>query len=127
MKHSSNTRRLRSRGNGKRHPGSQNKTFESNGPEGKIRGTAQQVLEKYLALGRDASSSGDPISAEGFYQHAEHYYRLLNSDGFGDRGGDRQRQQPGGADRGSDGVGGGSADAETPASSLSQEGAETVY
>lgn len=92
MKHSSNTRRLRSRGNGKRHSGPRNQTFESNGPEGKIRGTAQQVLEKYLALGRDASSSGDPIAAEGFYQHAEHYYRLLNADGFGDRGGDRQRQ-----------------------------------
>lgn len=92
MKHSSNTRRLRSRGNGKRYPGSRNQTFESSGPEGKIRGTAQQVLEKYLALGRDASSSGDPIAAESFFQHAEHYYRLLNADGFGDRGGgDRQR------------------------------------
>jgi hypothetical protein len=88
MKHSPNPRRLRSRGNGKRAPGSRNQTFESNGPEVKVRGTAQQVLEKYLALGRDAYSSGDPIAAEGFFQHAEHYHRVLNADGYG---GDRQR------------------------------------
>lgn len=93
MKHSPNPRRLRSRGNGKRNPGSRNQTFESNGPEVKVRGTAQQVLEKYLALGRDAYSSGDPIAAEGFFQHAEHYHRVLNADGYGgERGGDRQRQ-----------------------------------
>lgn len=100
MKHTPNPRRLRSRGNGKRNPGSRNQTFESNGPEVKVRGTAQQVLEKYLALGRDAYSSGDPIAAEGFFQHAEHYHRVLNSDGYGgDRGGDRQRQPSnGGAD-----------------------------
>ena len=92
MKHSPNPRRLRSRGNGKRNPGSRNQTFESNGPEVKVRGTAQQVLEKYLALGRDAYSSGDPIAAEGFFQHAEHYHRVLNADGYGgERGGDRQR------------------------------------
>ena len=96
MKHSSNPRRLRSRGNGKRNPGSRNQTFESNGPEVKVRGTAQQVLEKYLALGRDAYSSGDPIAAEGFFQHAEHYHRVLNADGYG---GERQRQPSnGGAD-----------------------------
>ena len=100
MKHTPNPRRLRSRGNGKRNPGSRNQTFESNGPEVKVRGTAQQVLEKYLALGRDAYSSGDPIAAEGFFQHAEHYHRVLNADGYGgDRGGERQRQPSnGGAD-----------------------------
>ena len=42
-------------------------TFESNGPDGKIRGTAQQVLDKYLALGSDATTSSDPISAEGYF------------------------------------------------------------
>lgn len=79
MKHNANPRRGRNRGNGKRYPAPRNQTFESNGPDGKIRGTAQQVLERYLALGRDAYSAGDPITAEGFYQHAEHYYRLLHA------------------------------------------------
>jgi hypothetical protein len=41
-----------------------------------LRGTAAQVFEKYLALARDASSSGDRVASENFYQHAEHYYRL---------------------------------------------------
>lgn len=84
MKHSTNTRRGRNRGNGKRHAPLRSQTFESNGPDGKIRGTAQQVLDRYLALGRDASSAGDPISAEGFYQHAEHYYRILHAEGGDD-------------------------------------------
>jgi len=78
MKHSSSSRRGRSRGNGKRHP-SQKNNFESNGPDVKIRGTAQQVLEKYLALGRDATSGGDRVSAEAYFQHAEHYFRLINN------------------------------------------------
>ncbi len=89
MKHTMNTRRPRNRGNGKRHPGSRTQTFESNGPEGKIRGTAQQVLDRYLALGRDASSAGDIIAAESFFQYAEHYYRVMHGDGFG---GPRPRQ-----------------------------------
>lgn len=81
MKHTpTNTRRGRSRGNGRRHPGSlKTQTFESSGPEGKIRGTAQQVLDRYLILGRDAASAGDPVAAEGFYQFAEHYYRIISA------------------------------------------------
>lgn len=87
MKHNANPRRGRNRGNGKRYPAPRNQTFESNGPDGKIRGTAQQVLERYLALGRDAYSAGDPITAESYYQHAEHYYRLLHAfDNEDDRG-----------------------------------------
>jgi len=54
-------------------------TFDSNGPEVRIRGNAYQVLEKYLALARDASASGDRVAAENFYQHAEHYFRLINA------------------------------------------------
>lgn len=53
--------------------------FDSNGPEGRIRGSAHQVMEKYLALGRDAFSQGDRVAAENFYQHAEHYLRLINA------------------------------------------------
>jgi Domain of unknown function (DUF4167) len=79
MKHNTNLRRGRNRGNGKRYVPIRNQTFESSGPDGKIRGTAQQVFERYIALGRDSSSSGDPVSAEGYFQHAEHYFRLLHA------------------------------------------------
>ncbi len=77
-----NQRRPRSRGNGKRHSGHSGRTynFESNGPEGKIRGTAQQVFDKYQALARDSFSSGDRIAAEGYFQFAEHYFRILAAD-----------------------------------------------
>jgi hypothetical protein len=53
------------------------RVYESNGPEVKIRGTAHHIAEKYLQLARDASSSGDPVTAENHYQHAEHYLRLI--------------------------------------------------
>jgi hypothetical protein len=52
-------------------------TFDSNGPGGRIRGNAYQVYERYLALARDAHSSGDRITAENFFQHAEHYFRII--------------------------------------------------
>jgi hypothetical protein len=52
-------------------------TFDSNGPGGRIRGNAYQVYERYLALARDAQSSGDRITAENFFQHAEHYFRII--------------------------------------------------
>ena len=51
--------------------------YESNGPDVKIRGTASHVAEKYLQLARDAQSSGDPVAAENYFQHAEHYFRLI--------------------------------------------------
>jgi hypothetical protein len=51
--------------------------YESNGPDVKIRGTANHVAEKYLQLARDAQTSGDPIAAENYFQHAEHYFRLI--------------------------------------------------
>src|ERR1700709_2171146 len=53
------------------------RVFESNGPDIKIRGTASHVAEKYVQLARDARSSGDPVAAENYYQHAEHYLRLI--------------------------------------------------
>jgi hypothetical protein len=52
-------------------------TFDSNGPDVRIRGNAFQVHEKYLALARDAQSAGDRIAAENYLQHAEHYYRII--------------------------------------------------
>jgi hypothetical protein len=53
------------------------RVYESNGPDVKIRGTASHVAEKYVQLARDAQSSGDPVAAENYYQHAEHYFRLI--------------------------------------------------
>ena len=56
-----------------------NQTFDSNGPNIKIRGSAHQIFERYLALAREATASGDRIAAENFYQHAEHYFRIDNA------------------------------------------------
>src|SRR5690349_12540912 len=60
-------------------PLNRNHVFDSNGPDLRIRGTAQQLFEKYLQLGRDATSGGDRVMAEGYFQHAEHYFRILNA------------------------------------------------
>jgi hypothetical protein len=54
-----------------------NRTFDSNGPEVKIRGSASHVYEKYLQLARDSNSSGDRVMAENYLQHAEHYFRIM--------------------------------------------------
>src|SRR5690349_17674144 len=72
-------KRMRGRNNN-HHRKSQNpltRVYESNGPDVKIRGTASQVAEKYIQLARDAQGSGDPVAAENYYQHAEHYFRLI--------------------------------------------------
>jgi Domain of unknown function (DUF4167) len=58
-------------------------TFDSNGPNVKIRGNAYQVFERYLALAREAAAGGDRIAAENLYQHAEHYFRIMNANGEG--------------------------------------------
>lgn len=74
-------KRMRGRNNQQQHNRrNQNpltRVYESNGPDVKIRGTANHVAEKYLQLARDAQSSGDPVSAENYFQHAEHYFRLI--------------------------------------------------
>jgi hypothetical protein len=56
-------------------------TFDSNGPNIKIRGNAYQVFERYVALAREVAASGDRIAAENLYQHAEHYFRVMNANG----------------------------------------------
>ena len=53
------------------------RSYESNGPDVKIRGSAQQIAEKYATLARDAMSSGDRVMAENYLQHAEHYNRII--------------------------------------------------
>lgn len=70
-------KRMRGRNNNRKGPNPLTRSFESNGPDVKIRGTAQHVAEKYLQLARDANSSGDPVMAESYLQHAEHYFRLI--------------------------------------------------
>jgi Domain of unknown function (DUF4167) len=86
-------RRMRGRGNGgggnnsggggnnnnnnRRGPNPLTRSYESNGPDVKVRGTAQHVAEKYMSLARDAQSSGDRVMAENYLQHAEHYNRII--------------------------------------------------
>ena len=79
-----NNKRMRNRNNNnnnnnnnRRGQNPMTRVFESNGPDIKIRGTASHVAEKYVQLARDARSSGDPVAAENYYQHAEHYFRLI--------------------------------------------------
>ena len=55
-----------------------NRVFDSSGPEGKVRGTPQQIIDKYNQLARDSQLSNDRVSTENFQQHAEHYVRLLS-------------------------------------------------
>ncbi|MEQ9258277.1 MAG: DUF4167 domain-containing protein [Roseovarius sp.] len=56
-----------------------NRVFDSSGPEGKVRGTPQQIIDKYNQLARDAQLAGDRVAAENFQQHAEHYLRMLGA------------------------------------------------
>ena len=67
----------RSRGRGRKPGNNANRSYESNGPDVKIRGNASHISEKYQQLARDAAASGDRIGAENYLQHAEHYYRLV--------------------------------------------------
>jgi hypothetical protein len=66
-------------GHGGGTPMNRNHVFDSNGPDVRVRGTAQQLFEKYLQLGRDATSASDRVNAESYFQHAEHYFRILNA------------------------------------------------
>lgn len=67
----------RMRGRNRRGPNPLTRSYESNGPDVKIRGSASHVAEKYVQLARDAHASGDPVAAESYLQHAEHYLRLI--------------------------------------------------
>lgn len=83
MRQGQNPRRSRNRNNNngghnrRSNLPNRNQTFDSNGPEVRIRGNAYQVYEKYLTLARDAYSSGDRVKSENYYQHAEHYHRII--------------------------------------------------
>jgi hypothetical protein len=93
-------------------PTNRNHVFDSNGPDMRLRGTAQQLFEKYLQLGRDATGAGDRVTAEGYFQHAEHYFRILNAMSQAQRGQQQPQQNqrryqntPDPADDGPDGMG----------------------
>ena len=64
-------------GRGPRLQNALSRYYESNGPDVKLRGTAAQIAEKYLSLARDALASGDMVAAESYFQHAEHYNRII--------------------------------------------------
>ncbi len=87
MRHGSANRRQRGRNNGRRSNNGGNggnntpnrsQVLDSNGPEVRIRGTVHQIVEKYTALAKDATSSGDNSLAENYLQHIEHYQRIIN-------------------------------------------------
>lgn len=76
MRPNNPNKRLRGR-NRSKNPNPLARSYESNGPDVKIRGSAIQVADKYAQLARDAQSSGDRVMAENYFQHAEHYYRIV--------------------------------------------------
>jgi hypothetical protein len=80
MRQAQNAKRGRGRGrrgnNGHNHVPNRNTSYESNGPDVKLRGNAQQLHEKYMALAHDAATAGERITAEAYTQFADHYFRL---------------------------------------------------
>jgi hypothetical protein len=72
-----NGQNKRMRGRNRKGQNPLTRVYESNGPDVKIRGTASHVADKYIQLARDAQTSGDPVAAENYFQHAEHYLRLI--------------------------------------------------
>jgi hypothetical protein len=102
----------RMRGRNRKGPNPLTRSYESNGPDVKVRGTAVHIAEKYMQLARDAQSSGDRVQAENYLQHAEHYYRIVSAaqaqnpqlqqqvyrndgDGYGDDDDDRSQMPMG--------------------------------
>jgi hypothetical protein len=88
------------------------RVYESNGPDVKVRGTAQTIAEKYLQLGRDAQSSGDIVMAENYNQHAEHYLRIVAAAQAYNQQLQQQYRKPGEDYEGDDGEDAGEADGE---------------
>jgi hypothetical protein len=105
----------RGRGRSNHRKGHQNplsRSFESNGPNERIRGTPSHIAEKYASLAREAQSTGDPVLAENYLQHAEHYSRIimayreqLNQPGDGMNGGAHRMRGPGDMGEGLDDFG----------------------
>ena len=80
MRQSPSPKRGRGRSGGRRpYSNPASRSFDSSGPDVKVRGTATHIFDKYQTLARDASSSGDRVAAENYLQHAEHYYRIFSA------------------------------------------------
>lgn len=77
MRQGQQNKRMRGRNRGGKGPNPLTRSYESNGGDVKIRGTALHVAEKYVQLARDAQASGDRVAGENYLQHAEHYYRIV--------------------------------------------------
>ena len=94
MRHGAPTRRSRNRNNNRGKGGNnRSQVFDSNGPDVRIRGTAHQICEKYVALAKDARSSGDHVLSESYLQHAEHYQRIILSWNEADETSRQQNEQ----------------------------------
>src|SRR4029078_4881056 len=124
MRNGQNKKRMRNRNNNnnnnnRRGQNPMTRVYEFNGPDIKIRGTASHITEKYLHLARVPRSSGDPVAAENYYQHAEHYFRLIAAaqEQF------RQNQQP----RGDEAVSTRSEDSEDDGENFSNFGQEPGF
>jgi hypothetical protein len=74
-----NRQRGRNNNGGRKHINPLSRTYESNGPDVKVRGNAAHIAEKYQQLARDANASGDAVMAENYLQHAEHYFRIVSA------------------------------------------------
>ena len=72
-------KRPRNRSNGRKNSNPLTRHYDSNGPDVKVRGIASHIAERYVQLARDAASSGDSVMAENYFQHAEHYNRIISS------------------------------------------------
>ncbi len=80
MRQNPTSKRGRGRSGGRRpYSNSANRSYDSNGPDVKIRGTANHIFDKYQTLARDASASGDRVASENYLQHAEHYFRIVSA------------------------------------------------
>ena len=112
MRNNQQNKRMRGRNRKSHNP--LTRVYESNGPDVKIQGTANYIAEKYLQRARDAQSGGDPVAAENYLQHAEHYFRLiaaaqeqfrqtspsfLRGDGMGEDGDEAEAALPGTGDQ----------------------------
>ncbi len=83
------------RGNGRTGGIPRTQTKRNNGQAVRGGGNERQVMERYLALARDATTAGDRITAEGYFQHAEHYFRVMTANGRdAGKGEDRTQPQP---------------------------------
>lgn len=102
MRPGQQNKRSRGRGNGRKNVNPLSRNYESNGPDVKVRGNASHIAEKYVQLARDAQASGDSVMAENYFQHAEHYFRIISAAQAQNQARQEQRREREEQDRGPD-------------------------